>query len=305
MNTRNRKISRRSFIKGAAVLGTAAVCPTILPSSVFGAEGHVSPGNSITIACVGVGGHGFGTNFNSFLHQPDARVLAVCDVDRGRSETAKEKANSHYNNKDCISYTDFREVLARKDIDAVMVSTPDHWHIPISLMAIRTGKDVICEKPTLTIEEGRVLSDTVKRHSAVFQTSTEDRSVPQYHRMAELVRNGRIGKLQTIRVTLPIYGGAPPEMQKPVSVPPDFDYEMWLGPAPYAPYSPGRCHFHFRWIRDYSAGMLADWGTHMVDTAQWANNTEFSGPEQIEGKGVFPTEGIYNAAKEFHLEYTY
>ncbi|MFA7003389.1 MAG: Gfo/Idh/MocA family oxidoreductase [Verrucomicrobiia bacterium] len=197
--------------------------------------------------------------------------------------------------------------MARKDIDAICISTPDHWHVPISLMAIRAGKDVICEKPTLTIEEGQVLTNTVKRHGVIFQTSTEDRSLPVYHRMAELVRNGRIGKLHTIHVGLPSGGGRniPIERQQPEPVPPTLDYEMWLGPAPWAPYCAARCHWNFRWVYDYSGGILTDWGMHLVDTAQWGNNTERSGPVTVEGKGEFPTSGIYNTATECHLEYTY
>jgi predicted dehydrogenase len=177
----------------------------------------------------------------------------------------------------------------------------------MSVAAIKAGKDVQCEKPTLTIQEGRFLSDTVSSYGAVFQTSTEDRAIAIYHRMAELVRNGRIGKLRTIRVELPTghgiqknYGGLtgpePPEW---------FEYDMWLGPAPEAPYHPGRCHWNFRWILDYSGGMLTDWGTHLLDTAQWGNDTERTGPVEIEGHGDFGNDKLYNTAKTYHVEYTY
>jgi predicted dehydrogenase len=159
-------------MRSAAVLGAAVVCPDIVPSSLFGVDGQVSPANRITVGCIGVGGEG-GKNLNAFLHQPDSKVVAVCDVDKGRREEAKYRVDKHYGTKDCSIHTDFREIIARKDIDAVMVSTPDHWHVPVSLMAIRAGKDVICEKPTLTIEEGRVLSDTVRRHGAVFRTCAQ------------------------------------------------------------------------------------------------------------------------------------
>ncbi len=303
-NRKNIEISRRSFLCGAAASGMVAF-PAFVPSYLFGNDNRPSPSNRITMGFIGTGSHGTGHNLASFLRQEDAHVLAVCDVDSKHRQKACDMVNERYKNGDCRQYGDFREIIARKDIDGVMISTPDHWHVPMSLMALCSGKDVICEKPTLTIEEGRILSDTVRRLGAVFQTSTEDRSVPQYHRMAELVRNGRIGKLHTIRITLPNWSGASPEQQKTAPVPEGFDYEMWLGPAPYSPYAPGRCHWHFRWIRDYSAGMLADWGTHMVDTAQWANNTEFTGPLTIEGKAEFPTQGIYDAARNFHLEYTY
>lgn len=301
---KQQKISRRHFLKQAAVCGAAAF-PSILPASVWGAAGRPTPGNRVTIGMIGVGSHGTGVNLKGFLHQPDAQVVAVCDVDEERWKNALQMTNEHYGNKDCVGYGDFREILSREDIDAVCVSTPDHWHVPISLMAIRAGKDVNCEKPTLTIEEGRVLSDTVRRHGAVFQTSTEDRSIPVYHRMAELVRNGRIGKLHTIRVGLPSGGKGLPEQQTPQPVPVGFNYDLWLGPAPEVPYCAARCHYNFRWIYDYSGGVLTDWGAHLIDTAQWGNNTEHSGPVEVVGTGEFPTEGIYNTATNFHLEYTY
>jgi predicted dehydrogenase len=185
-----------------------------------------------------------------------------------------------------------------------MISTPDHWHVPMSLMAIKAGKDVQCEKPTMTIAEGRTLVETVTRYKAVFQTSTEDRSIFAYHRMAELVRNGRIGELRTIRVTLPQqpeFPGNPADMP----VPKELDWDMWLGPAPRAPYTKDRVHFNFRWHFDYSAGIIADWGTHLFDTAQWANDTELSGPVQIDGSGTFWGEGLFNTPKEYHVEYQY
>jgi predicted dehydrogenase len=204
----------------------------------------------------------------------------------------------------CQTTQDWREVVARRDIDAVMISTPDHWHVPMSLAAIRSGKDVICEKPTLTIAEGRLLADTVKRYGAVFQLSTEDRSIPVYHRMAELVRNGRIGRLKEIHVTLPAGPGNSPEV-KPQAPPPGLDYDLWLGPAPWAPFCPGQMPFHWRWIRDYSGGMLADWGAHLFDTAQWGNDTERTGPVEIEGTGKRHETGLYDTFHEYHLEYRY
>ena len=187
-----------------------------------------------------------------------------------------------------------------------MISTPDHWHVPMSLAAIRAGKDVCCEKPTFTIEQGRVLSDTVAKHKAVFQTSTEDRSIPVYHRMAELVRNGRIGRLQSIHITLPA-GTVEPQPPKFAPVPDGFDYDMWLGPAPAAPYATNRCgNQEWRNIFDYSGGKFTDWGMHQVDTAQWANDTERTGPIEVMGEGEFPDESsLYNTAMEYKLHYKY
>jgi predicted dehydrogenase len=195
-------------------------------------------------------------------------------------------------------------VIERADIDAVMISTPDHWHVPLSLAGIRSGKDVICEKPTLTIAEGRVLADTVERYGAVFQMSTEDRSVDIYHRMAELVRNGRIGKLQKIYVQLPAGPGNAGD-PRPKPVPEGLDWDMWLGPAPWQPYREGLHTFHWRWHRDYSGGMLADWGAHQLDTAQLANDTERTGPVEVEGVGKRHETGLYDTFHDYHLVYRY
>jgi predicted dehydrogenase len=298
-----KSVSRRQFLKGsagaAAILG--GIVPTIIPAHVLGAE---APSNKITIGFIGVGDHGTGWNLSYYLKNKAARVIAVCDVDENRLFRAKETVNERYGNEDCSATTDFREILGRKDIDAVMISTPDHWHTIISLMAIKAGKDVQCEKPTLTIHEGQVLSKAVRKHKRVFQTSTEDRAVPEYHRMAELVRNGRIGKLQRIEVILPQQPAIPGD-PTPQAVPKTLDYEMWLGPAPFAPYTKDRVHFNFRWIWDYSGGIICDWGAHLFDTAQWANNTEHTGPIEVEGTGTHWTGGLYNTVKDYDLTYKY
>ena len=243
----------------------------------------------------------------AFLEFEDVRILAVCDIDSERREKAKKIVDSTCQNTDCASYNDFREVLARPDIDAVMVSTPDHWHVPISILAAQAGKDVICEKPTLTIQEGRILCDVMKKNNTMYQTSIEDRAIPVYHRMAELVRNGYIGELKKIIIRVPDDDviNLQPASTETQAVPLGFDYDMWLGPAPEAPYSPGRCHWNFRWISDYSGGMLTDWGAHYVDTAQWANNSDHSGPISVGGKGEFLSGDIYNTANIFDLMYEY
>lgn len=301
-------MNRRSFLRGAAVAAGAVGFPYFVPCSARGRGGAVAPGNRVTIGMIGVGGHGRGVNLSGFLAQPDAQVLAVCDVDPIQIEKARRQVRDKYGSDDCAAYKDFREVLARGDIDAVMISTPDHWHVPISVAAAKAGKDICCEKPTLTVAEGRVLSDTIGKYKRVFQMSTEDRSIFVYHRMAELVRNGRIGKLHTIHVGLPggwrIHGD-PVRGRERQPVPDGFDYDMWLGPASFAPYAPGRCHWNFRWILDYSGGQLTDWGAHIVDTAQWGNDTERTGPVEIEGRGVFPADTLYNTATDYRVEYKY
>ena len=295
-------ISRRRFLRGAA--GTVAVlgvAPTIVPAELLGPD---APSNKITSGFIGVGDHGTGWNLAYYLRNKTAKVLAVCDVDDNRAAHAKLLVNQTYENEDCFSTRDFREILARKDIDTVMISTPDHWHTIISLLAIKAGKDVQCEKPTLTIREGQVLTKAVREHKTVFQTSTEDRGLPEYHRMAELVRNGRIGKLQRIEVILPKQPTVPGD-PTPQPVPKSLDYEMWLGPAPFAPYTRDRVHFNFRWIWDYSGGIITDWGAHLFDTAQWGNDTERSGPIEIEGTGTHWSGGLYNTVKDYEVTYRY
>ncbi|MBI2479923.1 MAG: Gfo/Idh/MocA family oxidoreductase [Planctomycetia bacterium] len=291
-----KNISRRHFLgTGTASLAT----PFFVRSKVLGAD---APSNKITVGFIGTGGHGIGRNLKSYLTLPDAKVLAVCDVDGERMRSAKELVDRQYGNSDCATTKDFREILARPDIDAVMISTPDHWHTLMSVMALRAGKDVQCEKPTLTIDEGKILVREVRKHNKVFQTSTEDRSLPMYHRLAELVRNGRIGKLQRIDVVLPQQPQSPGD-PTPQPVPAELDYDMWLGPAPEAPYTKDRVHFNFRWIWDYSGGIICDWGTHLFDTAQWANDTERSGPVEIEGTGTFWDEGLFDTVKDYDLTF--
>ena len=297
-------LSRRLFLKRTAATSAVLAVPTIVPASVFGADGAVAPSNRITVGFIGTGDHGTSWNLRRYLTLPESQVRVVCDVAGDRMRHAKEIVDEQYRNKDCAMTRDFREVLARKDIDAVMISTPDHWHTLISVLAVRAGKDVQCEKPTLTIDEGKVLIREVRKHNRVFQTSTEDRSVPVYHRMAELVRNGRIGKLQRIEVILPQQPNVPGD-PTPQPVPPDLDWEMWLGPAPFAPYTKDRVFFNFRWIWDYSGGIVCDWGAHLFDTAQWGNDTERSGPVEVEGTGTFWEGGLYNTVKDYDVTYRY
>lgn len=304
MTTASESLSRRSFFQRSAVAGAALGMPMIVPSSVLGANGQTPPSERVTVGFIGTGDHGTNWNLAHYRKLKGVQLLAVCDVDQRRLFRAKQTVDEHHGNEDCFSTKDFRQVLARKDIDAVMISTPDHWHTIISLMALQAGKDVQCEKPTLTIHEGRVLVDAVRKTGRVFQTSTEDRAVPEYHRMAELVRNGRIGKLQRIEVILPKQPGVPGD-PTPQPVPEGLDWEMWLGPAPFAPYTKDRVHFNFRWIQDYSGGIICDWGTHLFDTAQWANDTERSGPVEVQGTGTHWEGGLYNTVKDYDLTFRY
>lgn len=307
-------MNRRHFLKSALAAGTAAVgLPAIIPARALGKNSSPSPANRIALGFIGLGGHGVGVNLNSFLNQPDAQVVALCDVDANRLSSAAGLTQRHYAGKGQSTPPettgDWREIAARDDIDAVVISTPDHWHVLPAVAAARRGKDVFCEKPlTLTIHEGRVLSDTVKQYGRIFQTASENRSKGNFLRACELVRNGRIGKLHTIRAELPGGGSRQnvnAQAHPPQPVPDGFNYDMWLGQAPEAPFTRGRCHFDFRWIFDYSGGLMTDWGAHINDVAQWGNDTEHTGPISVEGHGVFPPDGLYNTALTFDLLYEY
>lgn len=287
-------LSRRSVL--AASLATS--------SAPWVSKLSAKPSSQVTLGFIGVGGHGLGHNLRSFLRQDDCRAVAVCDVFKERTDRAIRTVNESYKNQDCKGYGDFREILARKDIDAIVISTPDHWHVPLSKAALEAGKDVFCEKPTLTIAEGRELVDLVKQKKAVFQTGLEDRSLTPYHMLCEAVRNGQIGQLKHIDVGLPAHMKVYVEDKK--KPPAGLDWNMWLGPAPWADFSPQRFDWMgWRMMLDYSGGMLTDWGAHLVDTALVANFAEKSGPVTIEGKGKIP-EGVMNTAKQtFDLDYTF
>jgi predicted dehydrogenase len=300
--------SRRSFL---ACIGAGCVgIPTIVPSRLLGAG---APSRRIALGFIGVGDHGTSRNVRGFLNQPDAQVVALCDVDSRRLARARRVVEEAYAErrpagtyKGIIETRDFREVISRSDIDAVVISTPDHWHVLPAVMAARAGKDVICEKPlSLTVSEGRILSDTIRETGRVFQTSTENRSLPPYRRLVELVRNGRVGRIERIHIELPSGHWTRPANPNVEPPPPELDYDTWLGQAPEAPYCEARCHWNFRWILDYSGGMLTDWGAHLIDLAQWCNDTETTGPVDVEGTGEFPKGGLFNTATTFDLQYTY
>ena len=302
--------SRRDFLR-TDLSGMAAglAFPTIVPARALGLGGRVAPSNRVTLAVIGTGNQGF-NDIKSFLSDERVQIVAVCDVNResagywdgkvGGREPAKRLVEKHYAEhkpsgtyRGCDACVDFREILGRKDIDAVEVCTPDHWHAIPVLEACKAGKDIYCQKPlSLTIAEGRAMSYAVNKHHVVFQTGSQQRSDHHFRRACELVRNGRIGELKTVRVGLP--GGRPDyakcgDRKKPEPVPAGFEYNTWLGPAPEAPYAPARCHVNFRWIYDYSGGQVTDWGGHHPDCAQWGMGTELTGPIEIRNvKGDFP-----------------
>ncbi|NIA16900.1 MAG: Gfo/Idh/MocA family oxidoreductase, partial [Planctomycetes bacterium] len=326
--SQKKNINRRQFLRGATgVVAGAIGFPYIVPSSALGKAGTVAPGNRISIGCIGTGGMGT-SNMYSFLGKSEVQVVAVCDVNRESSgywgvssgwhegiagrEPARRIVEKHYARekqsgvyKGCAAYSDFRELLARDDIDAVSIAIPDHWHAIVAVMAARAGKDIYGEKPlAYTIDEGRAICDAVKRYGVVWQTGSWQRSERKFRFACELVRNGRIGRVHTVKIGLP-YGHdiqGNPET-KPAPVPEGFDYDMWLGPAPWAPYCPGRCHYNFRYISDYSGGEMIDWGAHYYDIAQWGMDTEYTAAVEIEGRGVFPKaeDGLYDTAESYRF----
>jgi predicted dehydrogenase len=311
-------VTRRSFLKRAASgAAVVAAAPYFVTGSALGRSGTVPANERITLGLIGCGHHAIGWNLAQIFRCADAQVVAVCDVDARHMAAAVDRVDAHYAEvlgrreySGCARYADFRELIARPDIDAVVNVTPDHWHVLPSVMAARAGKDVICEKPlSLTVAEGRVLCDVIAQTGSVFQTASENRSIDSYIQMCELVRNGRIGQLKHVTVSLPSGNESRGDnfMDRVVQPPPEwFNYEMWLGQAPLAPYSPARCHGSYRWIFDYSGGRLTDWGAHLIDLAQWANDSDGAGPVSVEGVGRFPSrDALFNTAEEFELRYRY
>ncbi len=298
--------------------------PWIVPSSVFGADGQVAPSNRIVMGCIGLGGRGT-VDMQAMLGRADVQIVALCDVDAGSNRyedewarglaPAMDSVKKHYAARKGMEptvagYADFREVLERKDIDAVTIATPDHWHAGIAVAAAKAGKDIYCEKPLcLTVADGRAMVEAVKRYGRIFQCGSQRRSSAKCRFSCELVRNGRIGKLQTVRVGLP--GGywvrkGIHDTEEAEPVPQGFSYDLWLGPAPEAPYTYNRCHWNFRWNLDYSGGNVTDWGAHMIDMAHWGMGTEQTGPVEIEGKGTFPPRSkLWNAATSFEFTCKY
>jgi len=276
-----------------------------VPASVLGLGQTTAPSNRIVFGAIGVGGQGT-HNMNVFLRNPGCRMIAVCDVDRAHRAAARDAVNGFHGDQGCAEYNDFRELLARDDIDAVTVCTPDHWHGTISVAAAKAGKDIYCEKPLAnTIAEGRKVCDAVERYERVLQTGSHERSRSSARFACELVRNGRLGKLHTVRIQMPKDSYGPAGLLPPMPIPEGFDYDMWLGPCPYEPYTEKRCHFFFRYILDYSGGEMTDRGAHVMDLAHLAMDMDASGPVEVWGEGEFPREGLYNTAFGYHFEFLY
>jgi len=286
MNTR---LNRRHFLKTTSLAGVGAPLLFSTAGSAFGQKG---PNDRIILGFIGVGTQGRGL-LGGFLNQPNTRVVAVCDVDTTRREHSKKTVNEFYTartgtaSNDCAEYKEFKELLARKDIDAVVIAVPDHWHAYVAIAACNAGKDVYCEKPlSLTIHEARAMVNAARKNDRVFQTGSMQRSSSEFLKACELVRNGRIGKIE--KVIVDVGGPSRPCDLPEEAMEPGLNWDLWLGPAPSRPYnsvlSPRGVHTHFpdwRNYREFSGGMMTDWGAHHFDIAQWGLGMDHSGPVEI------------------------
>ncbi len=311
----NQSLSRRSFLDLSAKATAIAVgFPTIVPASVFGKN---APSNRINVGAIGTGRISRGHDMPGVWQYDNALIMAVCDVDSHRANEAKQLVNETYAKKNGKPYDgvkvygDYRELLANKDIDAVLVSTPDHWHAPMVIHAVQAGKDVYMQKPaSLTISEGRMMADAVNRSKQIVQVGSQQRSSQQFRYAAELVRNGRIGTLKTVYVGLP---GDPSGNEEPIMpTPATLNYDMWLGTTPDVYYTEKRVHPQTGydrpgWLRceQFGAGMITGWGSHHIDCAHWAMNTEHTGPIEIWGHADFPKSGLWNVHGIFRTEALY
>ncbi len=311
--------NRRDFVKAGIKGGVATSLaltgfPTILPASVFGKN---APSNKINIAAIGVGRISRDHDMSETLKYDHARIMAVCDVDSKRLADGKKYVNDYYTKKtgkayDGVTmYGDHRELLLNKDIDGVLISTPDHSHAYLGIHAVEAGKDVYLQKPaSLTIADGRALSNAVHRTGRILQIGSQQRSSTQFRYAAELVRNGRIGTLKNVYVGLPGDPGGNEEPEMPV--PANLNYDAWLGSTPYVYYTEKRVHpqndySRPGWLRceQFGAGMITGWGAHHVDCAHWGMDTEYTGPVEISGRADFPKSGLWNVHGLFQTEGVY
>ncbi len=291
MRTRSHRLTRREFLGGA---GAGLLVPALVPGTAWGSRSQQPPSQRVVAALVGCGGRGMG--LLSIHEDPGCTVAAVCDVDQQRLAAAKRRIGQG------DAYTDFRPILDRKDIDAVLIGTPDHWHAAITVLACQAGKDVYCEKPlTRTVREGRRMVEVARRYQRVVQMGTQYRSIARTRQACEWVRNGRLGKVHTVRMSHPANPTYPCEPPQPV--PAELDWDLWLGPAPWAAYHPKRCHFTFRYFMDYGGGAITDNGVHMFSVVSWALGTDQTGPVSIEATGKEAPNNLYDVPVEMHVRF--
>ena len=297
-----RHLTRRTVLRRSAA---ACMWPYIVSASSLGRDGAEAPSNRVTMACIGVGGRGR-QNMRSFLGHRDCRIVAVCDVNANRLGEARQIVNEHYGDEGCAAPRDYRDLLARDDIDAVSIASPDQWHVLQSVEAARAKKDIFLEKPLgLSVAEDIALRQAVRRYDRVFQFGTQQRSDKNFRFACELVLNERIGRLSKITAGVPasrVVGSIPPS-----PVPPWLDWEMWVGPASWMPFRTGVVGNCGEWghISNFSLGWITTWGIHHVDIAQWGNGADATGPVEVEGTGVFAKDGLYDCATAWDMTLKY
>jgi myo-inositol 2-dehydrogenase/D-chiro-inositol 1-dehydrogenase len=308
------KSTRRAFLKSSIAAQAAAIgFPMVVTSPLRGAS---APGNLINIGFIGTGRIARDHDMPGILkHEKLARITAICDLDSNRIEEGRQSVQERYAEKGISvtvrTYGDYREMLQNKELDAVVICTPDHWHAKPAIEAAQAGKDIYLEKPnSLTIAEGRAVSDAIMRTGRIFQMGTQQRSWEQFRVACELVRNGRIGKLHTVKIGLPGDPAGKPEPEMPV--PRNLNYEMWLGSTPYVYYTENRVHPQKGydrpgWLRceQFGAGMITGWGQHHVDIAHWGMDAEYSGPTEISATAEFPKSGLWDVHGDFNVEALY
>ncbi len=298
-------MNRRSFLAASVVLSM----PALIPSVALGRGETPAPSKRITLGIIGCGNMG-NSNTDEFLRNKDCQVVAACDVDSGHLGRLVKKVNKHYGTEDCKTYRDFRELLARRDIDAVMVAVPDHWHELIEVEAAKNKKDIYGEKPLArTIAEQQAIVHAVEKNNCIWQTGSWQRSVGTFRKAAEIVRNGLIGKVTHVEVGLPAgnrNSGKEAESMTPSEPPPQLNYDFWTGPSKLLPYIQGRVHRNWRWNYNTGGGQLMDWIGHHCDIAHWGLGFDNSGPSEIEGHGEFPgADEVWNTATKYRIELKY
>lgn len=309
---RQQASTRRQFIRQSSALSAGILAsPMIISASALGREQATAPSDRIVMGTIGTGGMGKG-NAQAFMGHEDVQMVAVCDVDQQHLDQARSLVNERYGNQDCEVYSDFRELLARDDIDAVVIATPDHWHGLISVAAAEAGKDMYTEKPlTNSIGEGRKVCEAVKKHQRILQTGSHERSGANARHACELVLNGRIGKLHTIHINLPCDDGHHQQARQLTEVPPEqpvpehFDYDFWLGHTPKKPYTPQRCHFWWRFVLAHGGGEMTDRGAHVIDIGQLGGGFDQTGPVEIEARGVRTPESLYDVFWDYEFVNTF
>jgi predicted dehydrogenase len=299
------KSTRRTFLRNSlSVVAGTLVLPHIIPSSAIGMNGVVPPSDRIVMGSIGVGSQGV-SNMRGFLPRKEVQYVAMCDLDTSHLDKAAAMVNKFYKNTDCRTHKDYRDFLEKETLDAVCISVPDHWHSIAYIAAANKKINIYGEKPLArTIGEGQQIVKAVQKNKIVWQTGSWQRSVANFHKGAELVFNGRLGKVDRVEVGLPNASrlvGMPPIKE----VPAELDWDFWLGSAPKVPYR-GVCHWNWRWILDYSGGQLTDWAGHHIDIAHWGLGLDRTGPIEVSGVGVYPAPGeLYNVPVEFDFNCKY